>query len=100
MQNDCKKRQSKTDKSKIKIEYPLNEIIIGLLLGDGHIQRRFLKGNSRFMYGQSSLRIQHLNYFNLILDLFRPFISEDFQLKSRNFTDKRTNKIYSSVSFA
>ena len=52
------------------------------------------------MYAQSSLRIQHLNYFNLILDLFRPFISEDFQLKSRNFTDKRTNKIYSSVSFA
>ena len=52
------------------------------------------------MYAQSSLRIQHLNYFNLILDLFRPFISEDFQLKNRTFTDKRTNKIYSSVSFA
>ena len=63
-------------------------------------QKLFINSNSRFMYAQSSLRIQHLNYFNLILDLFRPFISEDFQLKNRTFTDKRTNKIYSSVSFA
>ena len=52
------------------------------------------------MYAQSSLRIQHLNYFNLILDLFRPYLSKEFKLKDRSFTDKKTNKIYSSVSFA
>jgi hypothetical protein len=56
-----KKRLSKFERSQLTIENPLNEIIIGLLLGDGHIQKRSLTGNSRFIYGQSSLRIQHFN---------------------------------------
>ena len=73
---------------------------MGLLLGDGHIQKRSINGNSRFIYAQSSLRLQHLNYFNHILELFRPYLSKNFNLKNRNFTDKRTNKIYSSVNFA
>ena len=52
------------------------------------------------MYGQSSLRKHHLNYFNHIFDLFKPFISKNFKLKSRIFLDKRTNNTYSSVLFA
>jgi hypothetical protein len=91
---------SKVERSKFIIENTLNEILIGLLLGDGHIQKRTNKGNSRFIYGQSSLRINHLNYFNHVLELFRPYISKDFKLKQKSFTDKRTNKIYSSVNFA
>ena len=85
------------ERSKIIIptESLLHEIIIGLLLGDGHIQKRSINGNSRFIYAQSSLRLQHLNYFNHILELFRPYLSKNFNLKNRNFTDKRTNKIYS-----
>ena len=51
-----KKRLTKVERSKINIGEPLYEIIIGLLLGDGHIQSRQLNGNCRFMYGQSSLR--------------------------------------------
>ena len=43
------KRLSKLERSKLTIENPLNEIIIGLLLGDGHIQKRSLLSNSRFM---------------------------------------------------
>jgi hypothetical protein len=42
----------------------------------------------------------HLNYFNHILDLFQPYLSKDFFLKEKPFIDKRTNKNYSSVSFA
>lgn len=95
-----KKRLSKVERSKLIIEYPINEIIVGLLLGDGHIQKRTINGNSRFIYGQSSLRIHHLNYFNHILELFKPYLSKDFNLKEKIFTDKRTNKIYSSVNFA
>ena len=45
-----KKRLSKEERSKLIIKYPLNEIIIGLLLGDGHIQKRSKIGNSRFIY--------------------------------------------------
>ena len=99
-QNISEKRLSKADKSKIIIDNPLNEIIFGLLLGDGHIQKRALTGNSRFMYGQSSLRIQHINYFNHVLELFKPYLSKDFKLKTKSFVDKRTNNSYSSVNFA
>jgi LAGLIDADG DNA endonuclease family len=52
------------------------------------------------MYGQSSVRIQHFNYFNHILELFKPYLSKDFKLKNRSFVDKRTNNSYSSVNFA
>jgi hypothetical protein len=52
------------------------------------------------MYGQSSLREHHLNYFCHILDLFKPFLSKEFQIKSRSFVDKRTKNTYSSVLFA
>ncbi|KXN93362.1 Intron-encoded DNA endonuclease aI5 alpha, partial [Leucoagaricus sp. SymC.cos] len=77
----------------------LNEIVIGLLLGDGHIQRRSLNGNSRFKYGQSSLRKHHYSYFNHVFDLFQPYLSEDFKIKERSFTDKRTKQKYCSVNF-
>ena len=43
------------------------------------------------MFGQSSLRIQHINYFNHILELFKPYLSKDLKLKKKSFVDKRTN---------
>ena len=43
------KRLSKFERSKLIIKFPLNEIIIGLLLVDGHIQQRSINGNSRFI---------------------------------------------------
>ena len=95
-----KKRLTKVERSQIIIENPLNEIIIGLLLGDGHVQKRSKIGNSRFIYAQSSLRKHHLNYFNHVLELFKPYISKDFIVKDKPFTDKRTNANYSSVQFA
>ena len=52
------------------------------------------------MYTQSSLRKHHLNYFNHVLELFKPFLSKDFNLKHRNFTDKKNKNVYSSVQFA
>jgi len=84
----------------LSIEYPLNEIFLGLLLGDGHIQRRSLNGNSRFIYGQSSLRKHHFNYFYHVFELFQPYLSEEFKIKERIFIDKRTHKKYGSVNFA
>ena len=93
--SNLKTKLNKVDRSKFNIKSPLNEILVGILLGDGHVQKRSLNGNSRFIYAQSSLRLQHLNYFNHILELFRPYLSKNFNLKNRNFTDKRTNKIYS-----
>jgi hypothetical protein len=95
-----KRRLNKVERSKIIIENPLNDIIIGLLLGDGHIQKRAINGNSRFIYGQSSLRLHNLNYFKHVLELFKPYLSEDFILKEKFFKNKITNIKYSSVKFA
>jgi len=69
-------------------------------MGNGHIQKRSLTINSRFMYGQSSLRIQHINYFNPVLELFKPYLSKDFKIKTKSFVNKITNNSYSSVNFA
>ena len=52
------------------------------------------------MYGQSSLRIHHLNYFKHVLNLFKPYLSETFKLKEKTFKDNRTNNTYKSVNFA
>lgn len=52
------------------------------------------------MYGQSSLRIQHFNYFYHVLDFFKPYLSTNFKLKTKSFIDSRTNNSYSSVNFA
>ena len=67
---------------------PLNDIIIELLLGDGHIERKSKSGNFRFIYGQSSLKLHHLNYFLHVFKLFKPYRSEIFILKERKFRDK------------
>ena len=82
------KRLSKSDRTKITIESPLNEIMIGLLLGDGYIQKRSINGNSRFIYGQSSLRLHNLNYFLPVFKLFKLYRSENLILKERKFRDK------------
>ena len=98
LKTNLKSRLSKVDRSKITIDYPLNEIIIGLILGFGLIQKRV---NSRFIYAQSSLRSHHLIYFKYILEIFKPSLYKDFKLKERRiFKDKRSNTTYSSVSFA
>ena len=52
------------------------------------------------MYGQSSVRVQHINYFKHVLELFKPYLSKDFKLKTRSFVDKRANNSYGSVNFA
>lgn len=98
LRGSSKKRLSKEERSKIYIKSPLDEIIIGLLLGDGHLQRRHT--NSRFIFAQSSLREHHSSYFWHVYSLFSPFLSKEFQAKPRTFLDKRTNKTYGSIAFA
>ena len=90
-----RKRLTSVERTKIiiPIESPIHESIIGLLLGDGHIQKRSVLGNSRFIYAQSSLRIHHINYFKHVLELFKPYLYNDFNYKDKTFTDKITKKI-------
>lgn len=75
-----KKRFSKSDRSKLFIEFPLNEIIIGLLLDDGHIQQRSINGNSRFNYRQSSLKTHHFNYLIMCVIYLNHIYLKNFTL--------------------
>jgi hypothetical protein len=52
------------------------------------------------MYTQSSLRKHHINYFNHVLELLKPYLSKDFNPKSKNFKNKKNNNVYSSIQFA
>jgi hypothetical protein len=69
---------TRSERSKIEINEITNEILIGLLLGDGHILKRYVKGNAKFVYAQSALRKQHICYFNHIYSIFKPFCNTDF----------------------
>lgn len=104
------KRLTKEERLNLKLESNLTEIIVGLLLGDGHIDGRasspsiFLpsKGNAnaRFHFTQTSSKISHLNYFYHVFSLFKPFIVENKESKEKSWTSKKTNIEYKSISFA
>lgn len=46
------KRLSREEKMIILIREKIREVLTGILLSDGHLQRRYEKGNVRFMFGQ------------------------------------------------
>jgi len=93
------KRLTRSERSKMNFSNIKHETIIGLLLGDGHISKRSVKGNSRFVYAQSAIRSQHIAYFNHVYSIFKPYCSKDFIPKLKIWVDKRTQNKYQSSSF-
>ena len=82
----------------IPTESLLYEIIIGLLLGDGHIARRSLTANSRFVYAQSSA--VHSAYFYYVFNLFYPlYFVNNYKLQIRTSMDKRSGITYNALAF-
>ena len=72
--------------------------MIGLLLGDGHIQRRSPTGNSRFKFSQTA--VEHKEYFNHVLGYFRTYCvkGNDYIPQYKTFIDKRTKAVYNSLN--
>ncbi len=91
------KRLSKKERKALSLNNYLNEVLVGLLLGDGHIQRRSLTANSRFMYSQT---VKHEVYFNSIYALFKPFCTSSFTSFTTSHLNKETKVINSSLTFA
>ena len=91
------KRLSSAERALIIMPDDTKDILVGLLLGDGHIVRRSLTGNSRFVYAQTS--ILHKEYFNYVFSFFISLCTTDYKPQSRIFKDKRSNKTYSAISF-
>ena len=69
--------------------------MVGILLGDGHIQQRTSTSNSKFMYTQT---YKHLEYFDLIFNMFYKYCTINYLPKIKSVTNQ--NNIYNYKSFA
>jgi hypothetical protein len=91
------KNLSKLQRGEILIPKEIREVLVGILLGDAHIQKRSSTSNARLLYAQTA--IAHKAYFNLVFNIFKSFCTDGFTPKSKLNVDKRTNKSFSSISF-
>ena len=90
-------RLSSAERSKISLSDEVKEILIGILLGDAHLNRRSDTANSRLVYGQTT---KHKEYFDLVYNIFKPFCVSDHKPYFNQSVDKRNNEKYYSFHFA
>lgn len=88
---------SSAERSLITIPTEVEEILVGILLGDAHIARRSSTANSRLVYAQTA--VLHKEYFYYIFSFFSPFCVKDYKPQAKIVRDNRTKKIYSAISF-
>jgi hypothetical protein len=93
-----KKRLSKKERETIILSDITAQVLVGIMLGDGHIQQRSVTGNSRFLFTQTS--VKHKNYYQKVFNLFEPYCTKDLQSYCKSWEDKKTKQIYESLSFA
>jgi len=46
---------SSVERASITIPNDIKDVLVGILLGDGHIVKRSLTGNSRLVYAQTAI---------------------------------------------
>ena len=90
-------RLSSAQRKLILMPDDIKDVLIGILLGDAHIVKRSSTGNSRLVYAQTA--IAHKAYFEYVYSLFTAFCANNYKPLHRVCRDKRTNKIYSAISF-
>lgn len=93
------KRLTKVERASISLSTDIQEALIGILLGDGHIAQRSPVGNSRFHYTQSAPLDHHVSYFNHVYHLFKPYCANDFTPKIRSSKHNLSGNIHISYSF-
>lgn len=90
-------RLSAAERKLILMPDDIKDVLIGITLGDAHIVKRSSTSNARLMYAQTA--ISHKAYFEYVYSFFHSFCAKDYITKTKVSRDKRTNKIYSSISF-
>lgn len=60
-------RLSSVERALMIIPDDLKEVLIGILLGDGHIVKRSSTANSRLVYAQTA--VSHKEYFDYVYSL-------------------------------
>ncbi|QCB16397.1 hypothetical protein (mitochondrion) [Armillaria borealis] len=73
-------------------------VFTGMMLSDRHIQQRSITGNGRFIFAQSG-KLNKREYFNLVLEIMKPFCSVNYIPYIKEWTDNRTNTLNSSIFF-
>lgn len=90
------KRLKSFERKRIILPYNLQEILIGLLLGDVCAQKRSSKGNTNLYFEQGSI---HKDYLLHLFELFKSFSGSPPRITERK-ADKQTGKVYTRVQFA
>ena len=90
-------RLSTAERVAITLPNDIKDILVGIMLGDGHIVKRSPTANSRLVYAQTALA--HKEYFNYVYSIFKPFCVNDYMPQPRVVRDNRTKKTYSAISF-
>lgn len=91
------KRLRPEERKLVIVPNTLQDILIGILLGDGHIAQRSVTGNSRFHFAQSSI---HKEYFLYVYHLFHPiFFVTGYNYSTASKLDKRNGKYNEVLSF-
>lgn len=90
-------RLSSLERSGISLPDEIKEVLIGILLGDAHINRRSPTFNSRLIYGQTT---KYKEYFDLVYNIFKPLCANGHKPYFNQAVDKRNNEIYYSFHFA
>lgn len=87
------KRLTNSEREKISLTPDLEEILVGLLLGDLNATKVYVNPLFRFYQG-----LVHKDYIDHLYGLFKNYCLSEPQVYSRP-ADPRTGKIYTSVSF-
>lgn len=90
-------RLSSAERSAISLPDEVKEVLVGILLGDAHINKRSPTANSRLAYGQTT---KHEEYFDLVYNIFKPFCVNNHKPYFNKSIDKRNNEMYFSFHFA
>jgi hypothetical protein len=91
-------RLSKKEREIIILSDYIAQALVGLILGDGHLQQRSATGNSRFIFAQTA--VKHNDYYQTVFYLFKPYCTKDLKSYFKSWEDKKTKQIYESLSFA
>jgi len=80
------------ERAQFTLSSKLNEILIGLLLGDLYILKQRVNPSLTFRQG-----IKHEDYLRYLYDLFKDFCPSGPTIQI-HAPDKRTGKVYSAIS--
>lgn len=90
-------RLSSSQRASILLPDEIKEILVGILLGDAHIVKRSITGNSRLVYTQTA--VKHKEYFGYVFSFFLSFCVKDYIPLQRFIVDKKTNTTYQAIAF-